>query len=506
MAGALSLLACMLVLTVYGSKAQMLVRYPWDWSPDEGLALDYARRLIHTPSTLYHRQGVPFPAAYTPLLPILLSPIVAVSDAPLLPSRLLACVWTVVVVASIYALVRRSAPRPLALIGAALALAPMDFSFWYLLVRVDGLMVALWLLAAIWLLPGRLDRGSEQLSWTRAWIGGTLLLAAALAKPTALVHGAPMVLAWFLVDPPGARRLLAALGAGGLFLLLLLQALTSGGFFWVMRLWSVHPAQPGLLVLLVLIFLQSNGVALLFAIAGFWVALRSGSRPTRDGALPLLAGGLLILPLMAKAGAWWNYLLPAYCGAVVLAARWWGAVAGVPGGPSAARSVRIQATGAILGAALAVGLVLGRTFPVPNTEDEATAAAFYRFVGSQRKPILATRPDYAYFVVNQPVEVEGSTFAHLVKSRVPGTEAVLARLRQRAYGLVVVVSYFWPGDRSFEEALVRNYRAVGTCTLGYFYGRTRFVLMSPAGGPDTFRPPPATRCEAFRSAAAYSPS
>ena len=57
----------------------------------------------------------------------------------------------------------------------------------------------------------------------------------------------------------------------------------------------------------------------LLALAGFWVALRSGSRPTRDGALPLLAGGLLILPLMAKAGAWWNYLLPAHCAAVVLA-------------------------------------------------------------------------------------------------------------------------------------------------------------------------------------------
>jgi hypothetical protein len=409
-----------------------------------------------------------------------------------------ACVWTVVVVASIYALARRSAPRPLALIGAALALAPMNLSFWYLLVRVDGLMIAFWLLAATRLLPSRLERGSEQLGWTRAWTGGALLLAAALAKPTAIVHGAPMVLAWFLVDPPGARRLLAALGAGGLLLLVLLQALTSGGFLWVMGLWSLHPAQPGLLALLALIFLQMSGVVFLFAIAGFWVALRSGSRPARDGALPLLAGGLLILPLMAKAGAWWNYLLPAYCGAVVLAARWWGAAAGVPRGPTAVRSARIQATGAVLGAALAVGLVLGRTFPLPNAEDEATAATFYRFVGSQRKPILATRPDYAYFVANQPVEVEGSTFAHLVEARVPGTEAVLDRLRQRVYGLVVAISYFWPGNRAFEEALERNYRIVGSCTLGYFYGRTRFVLLSPAGGPDTFRPPPDTRCEAIR--------
>src|SRR5678815_5055098 len=117
-------------------------------------------------------------------------------------------------------------------------MAPRDFSVWLLLVRVDGLMIALWLGAAVALLPRSLEPGSDALSTRRLSWGAALLLAAVLAKPTAAVHGAPLVLGWFLVDRRSAWRLSAVMLVAGLAALAILQLATSGGFLWTMRLWG----------------------------------------------------------------------------------------------------------------------------------------------------------------------------------------------------------------------------------------------------------------------------
>ena len=42
----------MAVVLVFARGAAALLAYPWDWAPDEGLALDYARRVLDAPATL----------------------------------------------------------------------------------------------------------------------------------------------------------------------------------------------------------------------------------------------------------------------------------------------------------------------------------------------------------------------------------------------------------------------------------------------------------------------
>jgi 4-amino-4-deoxy-L-arabinose transferase-like glycosyltransferase len=484
---ALALLAALAALVVYAAGALELVRYPWDWAPDEGLTLDYARRLVHAPATLFSRSVVPVPIGYPPLLAALLVPFVEGSARPLLGARLLACAWTGVLVASVYVLVRRAGSGRAALLAAALVLAPVDLSFWYLIVRPDGLMIALWLLSAAVLLPERLARGGGHLSWPRALAGGMVLLAAVAAKPTAALHGAPLALGWLLVDRRSAARLISVLLAGGIAVLAVLQVASDGGFFHVLRLWGLHVRQPGLASLILALFAKLAGVALVFALAGAWAGLRPG-RAVPDPALLLVAGGLLALPALSKVGAWWNYLLPAFCAFIVLGGRGWAA--------AKASSPRVERLGAAAGVALVAALLLTRSFPVPRAEDETTAAAFYAHLKGRGAPILAIWPEYAYFVLGQPVEMEGSGFPYLAAARAAGIETLLGRLRAGAYRTISLVTHLWPNDPEFERAL-SGYRPQGVCELGYFYGRIRFVLLVPAGDPAVFAPPAGARCQGF---------
>jgi hypothetical protein len=460
--------------------ASRLIAYPWDWAPDEGLAIDYGRRAIDAPRTLYGRDLIPFPAAYTPLLPLLLAPI-AHADAPLLPARLLAVAWTAGACLALFVIVRRRAGAAAGLAAIALVLAPRDFSVWFLLVRVDGLMIALWLGAAAALLPRSLDRGADALSSTRMWWGAALLLGAVLTKPTAALHGAPLVLGWFLVDRRSAWRLSAVMLASGLAALAILQLATAGGFLWTMRLWGIHPWHGGLLETLVAQFVRAHALVLLLAAAAIASALSTGRRPFRDAAWLLVLGGLAIVPALGKSGAWTNYLLPLYCALIAVACRLW------PANP------RI----AILVPSVLAMALLARPAPLPTMEDAATADAFYGYVRARGGPLLATRPDYAYVVVGQPVEAEGSGLPYLVAARVPGTEQLLERVRQRYYRLVVAVPYFWPKDPNFESALGGGYEIAGTCSLAFFYGRTDFIVLLPRGASAPFRVTPPARCRSF---------
>jgi hypothetical protein len=474
--------ACsVLVFALYAWYAAAVVAYPWDWEPDEGFALDAARRLWEAPSTLYPSQVVPFPWTYTPLLPVLLAPLVRWAEAPLGAARLLACVWTAAIAFYVYRLASRKAPPTLALIAAALALAPFDLTHWHVMARVDGLMTALWLAAGVVLLPPSLRRGAARLSWTRALGGALLLVASVLAKPTAAFHGFPLVAGWLLVDGASARRLLLAVSTAGLAALIGLQLATSGGFLSAMSLWLRHPRQPGQSLTIVMLFVGSAGLLLLFALLPWLLLRRREAAAPWDGAWLLVAGGLAIVPALAKAGAWWNYLLPLLCASAVLGIRGWGAY---------------RRVGALAGAALALGLSLTQAFPLPSALDRATADAFYGYVRERGRPLLALRPDYAYFLVRQPIEVDGASFYHLVAAGVPGTERIREGVENGRYRLIVAVPAYWPGG-DYEGALQRRYRLVGVCQLGFSYGITRFALLVPRDDPSVFAPPAGTRCQAL---------
>lgn len=478
--------ASVLALGIYAFDAVSLAIYPWDWSPDEGLFLEYARRFLQDPAALYPHSIIPYPASHGPLLPVVLAPIVALFAEPIRPARVMAIAWTAVIAFAVYLLVRRKGPWPLALAGSALVLSPLDITVWFMLLRVDGLMTALWLLGAVVVLPERLERGADRLSWPRAALGALLLLAAVLVKLSAVAHGIPLVLGWFLVDVRSALRLGALLGGGGAAAFLGLHLATGGGFLRAMDVWKVNPIQPHLIGLHGSIFFEASWMIFVLAACSLLAATRAGGRPFRDGAFLLVAGGLAIVPSMARLGAWWNYLLPLHCATVVLSGRALGGAIG-----PAAR------VGLALTALLALAMAASRNFPLPSSEDERTARAFYDFVGEsvrhEGKPILAVRPEYAYYVAGQKIEAEGGSFHEVWAARVPGIEVIEKRLDAMDYGLVVGLPL--PGD--LDAALHRRYRIAGRCELRFFYGPTGFTLHVPRDSSLRFDPPPGSRCRAF---------
>jgi hypothetical protein len=476
--------AALIVAGAYLVHARVLLDYPWDWSPDEGLYLDYGRRALEAPGTLYSRRVVPFPSAYGPLVPASMALVARLPD-PLRAGRLLALAWMALAAAALATLVHRRSGPAWAAAGVALYLAPFDLSFWHALVRVDGPMTALWLWSAVPLLPRTLERGGDVLSSRRIAAGTALLISAVLFKPTAALHGTPLVLAWFLVDSRSAWRLAAAMCATGGVVLGVLQVATGGGFLWVNGLWGLHPSVAGLPWAIVARFAGRAWAGLLIGAASCLAAAAARHRPHREPAIVLLAGGVAIAPLLGKQGASWNYLLPLYAAALVAAAGW------------AARSRSWAAPAA---AVLAVVLAATSTFPLPTALDEATARAFYGFTqrvqGLTGGPLLVSRPELVYFLAGQPAEIEGSSFVHLANRGAPGTEDVLRRLEEGRYALVVS-TWPLPVATRWTAALQHGYRRVGQCRLGWYYGDgPPSYLLVRRDLSVTFAPPAGTRCVA----------
>lgn len=494
--GPAGVLAALAVLLLFMRSAFELVAYPWDWSPDEGLYLDWGIRALRDPGSLYTRSFVPFPAAYGPGLPALLAPLALLGPRMLTGARVLAFAWTLAWAFAVYLLVRRRGGRPLGLAAAALALAALDVSFWSMLVRPDGPMLALWLLAAVVLLPRRLERGADRLDARRTAAGSALLVAAVLTKPLAVVHGAPLVLGWWLVDRKGALRLALAVTALGLGALGLLQLLTDGAFLWLQRVWGLHGTQAGL-----------RGAILWHAGGRLWpyaavagaaalVAVRGGERPrallARSGWL-LVAGVVAVLPFVSKYGASWNYLVPLAPALAVLAGQW------LEGrGPAAAPLL----------AAAALALALTRPFPLPSELDRRTATAFYGFVeaytDARGLPILATRPELVYVVAGQPVEMEGSGFATLARAGAPGTELVRERLRKGEYTLLVTL-HALPEAGGIAEAAASRYVHAGGCNLSFYFATTAVHLFVPRERPVSMPPVAGARCGAGTGLPPLSP-
>jgi len=471
-----ALFASTLVVVAYLLHAAALVSYPWDWSPDEGLYLDCARRLLRSPASLHLKSFVPFPSVYGPGLPALLAPAVALASNPLPAARLVMLACALVSAWATYRLARRVAPRVLAFAAVALAWAPFALTFWHLLVRPDGPMLMFWLLAALVLLPRQLARGADALGPRRTALGVVLLLASVLTKQTALLHGAPLVLGWWWVDRRSALRLASWLAGAGLAVVLALQWATSGGFLWVNRVWALHGAwDPALALTITVVFVQRAWPLLLVGAVSLWLAVRgpAADQARRDGSLLLVAGALAAWPLVGKYGAWWNYVLPLLPAVAVVAAR-----AAAAAKADASRRPHPGLAWAAALAVLAVATAASERFPLPTAADEKTASAFYAYVREHTRrsggPILAIRPELAYVVVGQDVEMEGSGYLQIAGNHAPGTELIVRRLASGTYTLTLVS---WPMPADAYAELSRSYRYAGSCRLGYYFGLSSVAVL-----------------------------
>jgi hypothetical protein len=325
-------------------------------------------------------------------------------------------------------------------------------------------------------------------------VGSAFLLAAVLTKPTAALHALPLVLGWWFVERPSLLRLGVVVGGAGAAALAALQWATGGGFVHVNRLWGLHPHFASQTPLILGGFILETAPHLALLGAGIVVAWLLGAKPHRSSAILLVAGGALAIPMLSKSGASWNYLLPLHVGVAVLLGQVAGTIARL-------RPAWSAGIGALLGAvALAVGLA--RPFPLPDERAASTAEAFYGLVRESvtesGAPLLALRPDYAYVVVGQPLEVDGGgSFYHLAKQGVPGTERVLAGVRTGAYGVVVGGPWFFPETGGWMEALNARYRPLAVCGLRYYFGRVPFALYVRREATQRAYFPPGADCGSF---------
>jgi len=485
------------VLTAYVSHSLALSSYSWEWSPDEGVHLDHGRRLIRDPASLYPLQVTPFAAVFGPLTAVALAPVAAWSERPLPAARLLYLVFIGVAGFVIARLVARRAGTLAGAAALALWLAPFDLSFWHLMVRPDTPMLSAWLLAAWQLMPARLERGAERLGTARVLWGSLLVVVAALFKPTALLYAAPLVASWFLVDGRGALRLSAALALALLASVGLLDLLTHGGFLFAWSLFRLHSFHPAQVAVILQLFMSRTWPVLVLAGLAFADCWRRGDAPWRDGSVTLIAGGLLIVPALAKGGAYFNYLLPFHCGLVVAAGRWMAVAAG-----AGRLSSRAPLAGPVAAAAIALALSATTVFPLPSAREEATGAFFYAFVrtaaATERAPIFAIAPAYAYYVVDQPVEMDGTSFGLFLLAAAPGVEGIIERLANARYGLVIEGPWRLP-DAPATRGLLAGYQVIGECRLGSFLGPLPYRLNLRRGSPLAFAPPPGVDCRRLPS-------
>ncbi len=387
-------LACAAVVGLgYLQGALALIAYPWDWGPDEGMALDAATRIGQGLSGIYSHTLPPWPWAYGPLVPWTLA-LAGAAGPGLARARVVAALWVLALLLSVFVLVRWRSGTAIALCATALVLSPFFYTSFFLLLRVDGPMCALWALAAVLLLPERLGRGADRLSGPRVLAGSLLLVAATLAKATAIIHALPLVAGWWLVDRRSLTRLAAATGAIGLAAFGWLQWTTDGGFLYVNSLLGKHPLLPWQIPFLLLGFVIVNVLALALLTAALVVGARSRSGPLRDGSVLLVLGGLLAVPLLAKGGSTFHYLLPVGVALTV----WLGRIAGALA--TQHQPWRAGIVGVLGAAALATALT--RPFPLPDARARATARAFYALVHDSvtrsHGPLLALRPDYAHVI------------------------------------------------------------------------------------------------------------
>ncbi len=165
----------------------------------------------------------------------------------------------------------------------------------------------------------------------RLWTGVAQLLLAALTKPIAIALGLPLVLGWAVVDRRSFLRLASTLALAGALTVGILELATRGGFLQALLVWRVHPIEPGALPAHTLEFARATLPALLLWIAVLAAAQLRGNHPARDSSVLLVLGGIALAPAMAKHGALWNYLLPAFAGMAVMTGR----LADDPGGRAA---------------------------------------------------------------------------------------------------------------------------------------------------------------------------
>jgi 4-amino-4-deoxy-L-arabinose transferase-like glycosyltransferase len=283
--------------------------YPFELEWMEGATVIHVARLLAS-QPLYPEPSLSFvPLAYPPLYYYACAPLAWLTGVGYLPLRLVSAAATVVTLAAIFAVVRRTSGASGGLVAvAAFAGAYAASDGWFDLARVDALYVAMLALVYAAAIRARTDR-----DWV---IAGALAVLAFMTKQPALVALAPFGV-YLLV-----RERRGALWFCGTFIVLagasfLVMDASSGGWYSY-YVFQLPRLRVGVSARTSRLFAFWSADMLPFAIAlgaGFVVAIRK-----REWRHVALASGLILSAWAARleGGAWNNALLPAHLALAIL--------------------------------------------------------------------------------------------------------------------------------------------------------------------------------------------
>jgi hypothetical protein len=439
--------------------------FPYQLDYGEGFLLHFVRAWSQGQPIYKAAEGYPYILANYPPLSILL----ALALTPLLGITYTAGrIWTLLAIFALAAIigawVKQESGRWLPAVIVSLAFVGSPYIYhWAPLFRVDlvGLALTLGGLYAVWR-----SREVERPAWL--WAAAVLFVAALYTKQSFLfAPAAALLYLFFFVDPRWAIRLglaMALLG-GGLFLLV--NTLTSGGFWFGLVASNVNP------------FLWAEfwkqqadffGTFALLALLATWYlfdkfVLERRAPPAegasvRDRVTPLdfyLLAALASLWFAGKAGAWENYFFEALAALALCA------------GLGLARWERRQPRTYVWLAPLLVLAQVLLMWHTPRTADRFLRLT--RVSNEEIAPLLAATPDpiasedMGLLVIHDKVlDYCSFQYSQLARAGRWDQSWELGQLRNRGFSLVILeqgtrldVDRFQRFTREFLSELDRNY-------------------------------------------------
>lgn len=474
----LAALAALVFAAMYFYTALPRLVYPYDLDFDEDSILMQSLRLAQGQPVYIAPNAIFNPHVYMPLFFWLGSLVLSVTGPSIPALRLISLAATLATTLLIYWIARReSGARWMAIACAGLYLGGYRINgFWYEIVRVDSLFVALML--------GALTLGIYSNGAPRLLVLAAIVMAlAAFTKQSGLIVGSAFALDLFFLY--GRRAFWFALSFAALTLLslLALNASTSGWFFYhVFTIGSADPIEFGRIVSYVAFDLFGVMASLsLMAIAAAVLGLRHTRNPftllrEQPWLLAILFAVLISGLGRARVGGNLNNRMPAYAllclAPALLMLNWRGLSAPL-----------MRWCDALLAGLIVIQFALGIYFPpryIPTAQMYAAGNRFIRRIAATPGNVLVMmHPSYALRAGKDPSTQIATLWYVRDRGALPFPDDFATRLRDKYYTAIISDQSDFETDPALLRLLSEYYQPSETLTPDDAPPTTTGVVVQP---------------------------